>query len=415
MNSDRGIAVIGAGIIGVNIGLRLVKEGYKVTLIDRTTPGQGCSFGNAGLLARSSIYPLSDIKTLVGIPGMILDPSGPLSIKLSYLLRFVPWMVRFLAVGLFGDKEKLAKGLSLLTDSSVELYSQLVEEAGQPELIKKSDYLQVYRHRSNFYKSASEISLRRKFGSQIEEIGRDEILDLEPALSADYKYGFRIYDHGFTIDPEALLLAIFKLFQTYGGIFQKGCVSQLNNEPKGKLTIICEKDEFEFDQIIIAAGAYSAKLLKNINVNIPLDTERGYHITIPNSDCRLHRPVMEGEKKIFATPMRMGLRFAGTVEFAGLETPPTMKRFDIITKNAKKMVPDLDFNERSTWMGCRPTLPDSLPVIGEIKDKPNIFCAFGHQHVGLTSAPKTGKLITDLLSGRNPNDDISCYSVERFF
>ena len=111
----------------------------------------------------------------------------------------------------------------------------------------------------------------------------------------------------------------------------------------------------------------------------------------------------------------MGLRFAGTVEFAGLETPPNMKRFDVITKNAKKMVPDLDFSERTTWMGCRPTLPDSLPVIGEIKDKPNIFCAFGHQHVGLTSAPKTGKLITDLLSGRNPNDDISCYSVERFF
>jgi len=408
------VVVVGAGIVGTVSALYLRRDGHEVTLIDRDDPGQGCSFGNAGLLARSSFAPIAGPDTLWNAPKWLLDPEGPLSIRWRYLPKLLPWLIRFVLAGLKNNVKTDAAALHVLTDPCVDLYRKLADEAGRPDLVKEGDYLQVYRHKAEFEKARGDFELRREFGMRIDEIGGDEIRNLEPGLSPDYEYAYHVHDHGFTVNPEGLVQAIADMFVSEGGKIVKADVVDIAGEGRGPHNVVTSNGSFECDRMVIAAGAFSHRLAAKLGINVPLETERGYHITCENPENNLTRPVMEGDCKFLTTPMAMGLRFAGTVELGGVDAPMNERRIRMLERQAKRMVPGLVTETATSWMGFRPTFPDSLPIIGPAPRHPKVVFAFGHQHLGLTCAPKTGQLVADLVSGRAPNVDIMPYRAERF-
>jgi len=408
------VAVIGAGIVGVVSALYLVRDGHKVVLIDRDEPGEGCSFGNAGLLARSSFVPMASPDTFLSVPKWLLDPGGPLSIRWSYFPKLLPWLFKYIRSGLFDDLNANARALHVLTDPCVELYRKLADEAGRGELVRESDYLQVYRTKKAFLHAAGDMNLRRKFGMRIDDIDAAKINELEPDLSPDYRYAYHVHDHAYVTDPAGLVKALADLFCREGGTIKKANVEDLRCGGSGECVVVAGDESIECDRTVLAAGAFSTRLTEKTGIRLPLDTERGYHITCPNPVAVLSRPVMEGERKFLTTPMSMGLRFAGTVELGGLDAEPSQRRIDVLTHHAKCMVSGLNTEHATSWMGFRPTLPDSLPVISSSPRHPNIIYAFGHQHLGLTCAPKTGQIVADLISGRVPNVDIKPYSAKRF-
>lgn len=407
------IIVIGAGIIGVTSALNLIREGYQVTLLDRDKPGETCSFGNAGLLALSSFEPNVGISALISSPKWLLDPKGPLSINWHYFPKLLPWLLAFIQACFSKKIKSNAQALHSLTNSSLQLYQQLAETAGCKNLVKKSDYLQVYRTKSEFNKAEPGMQTRRNEGYIIDVLDAKAIEQLEPALSKQFSYAHQIHDHGYIADPGELLIRLHNQFLIEGGQFEQAKVTDIiANAYSCKL--ITENKAYQCSQMVLATGAFSALLAKRIGDDLPLETERGYHETCHTPAINIFHPIMDGDRKFMATPMNMGIRFAGTTELAGLDAPINPKRAKALQLNAKDMFKGINITDSSTWMGFRSTLPDSLPVISRSTTFPNIIYAFGHQHLGLTCAPKTGQLVADLISGRTSSIDITAFNTKRF-
>lgn len=407
------ITVIGAGIIGVLSALQLQGEGHQVTLIDKESPGNGCSFGNAGILARSSFVPLSSPSTLLQAPSWLLKPNGPLCVRWRYLPKIIPWLISYITAGFKKDLVERGEAVHKLTDQSVTLYKALAQEAGCEALVIESDYLQVYRTKEGFEKAQGDMNARRRLGFNITDIDSQQLHQLEPGLTADYQYAHHLVEHGFVKDPQALLLAMFELFKRKGGEFIEEAVSDVDIS-EHQPAVVTAKQRISSDKLVVAAGAFSARVLKNTGINIPLETERGYHFSCPDPQVAVTRPVMDGELKFFVTPMNNGHRFAGLVELAGLDLPLQEQRVKVLAASAKQMLPELNTANASSWLGFRPTFSDSLPAIGPAPNNSDVIFAFGHQHLGLTCAPMTALLVADLVAKREPRLDIEPYDIQRF-
>ncbi len=410
---DNKIVVIGAGIIGVTIALNLKREGYSVTLLDQNEPGKTCSFGNAGLLALSSFEPNVGISTLINTPKWLLMPNGPLSICWHYLPKLLPWLFSFIKACFSKKIASNAQALHNLTSQSLDLYQQLTKTVGCENLVKKSDYLQVYRTQSEFNKAELGMQNRRDEGYKIDVLEAEAITQLEPALSKQFRYAHQIHEHGYITDPGELVKSIHKQFLNEGGLFEKVKITDVKAN-RINCQVICDNKTYHCEQMVLATGAFSKFLAKQLGDKVPLETERGYHKTCHDPAVNISRPIMEGDRKFMATPMNMGLRFAGTVELAGINAPINPKRLTVLTRNAKEMINELRTKNASTWMGFRSTLPDSLPVISSSNDFPNVIYAFGHQHLGLTCAPKTAEVVTDLICNRTPSINIAAFDIKRF-
>jgi len=406
------VCVVGAGIIGTLTAYTLQKEGHQVTLIDKEQPGNGCSFGNAGMLARSSFVPLANPATVWQAPGWLLNPDGPLCVNWGYLTKIVPWLLGYLKAGFAGDLVEKGEDIHQLTDKSVEMFTAIAEEIGCSDLIVKTDYLQVYRTQKGFTKGEGDMNARRRLGFSIDNLNAEQLHELEPSLSKEYQYAHHLADHAFVHNPHELVTQIYQAFAKLGGVFIEQSVTNIESKDSGNV-ITTDSQTINCDKLVMAAGAFSARLLKSTGVNIPLETERGYHVSCPTPKVTVNRPVMDGELKFFVTPMSVGYRFAGLVEFAGLDKPPQAKRVDVLTRSAKKMIPQLNTDNATSWMGFRPTLCDSVPVIGYAPNNKHIIYAFGHQHLGLTCAPMTASLVSDLVAQREPAIDVSKYCVSR--
>ena len=407
------IVVIGAGIIGITAALNLRREGYHVTLLDQDTPGETCSFGSAGLLALSSFEPNVGISTLLSAPKLLLDPKGPLSIRWRYLPKLMPWLFSYIRA-CFSDKiASNCEALHRLTSPSLTLYQQLAQSAGCQDLVRTSDYLQVYRSQAEFEKAELGMQRRRSKGFKIDSLDSGAIRRLEPNLSQQFCYAHQIHDHGYITDPGELLVCLHRQFLSEGGQFEQANITSVKSNPV-VCEIHCEDKIYHCGQLVLATGAFSKRLAMQLGDKVPLETERGYHETCHQPGVSISRPVMEGDRKFMATPMDMGLRFAGTVELAGLDEPRDSIRLSVLNQNAKDMIDGLNTTNSSTWMGFRSTLPDSLPVISRSKISPNVVYAFGHQHLGLTCAPQTAKIVADLISGRVPSVDITAFDIGRF-
>ncbi|MEH6443709.1 MAG: FAD-dependent oxidoreductase [Oceanospirillaceae bacterium] len=405
------ISVIGAGIIGVLCALKLQREGHQVTLIDKEAPGNGCSFGNAGILARSSFVPLSSPSTLMQAPSWLLKPDGPLCVNWSYLPKIIPWLFNYIKAGFRADLVKRGEDIHQLTDQSVQMYKALAAQLGCDDLIVETDYLQVYRSRAGFEKGEGDMNARRRLGFAINNLDAAQLQALEPNLSKEYMFAHHLTDHAFVNDPHALVLAIYESFLQQGGTFVQEAVNDINLGEKCE--VVTAGQTISSDKLVVAAGAFSGRILKSTGVNIPIETERGYHITCPDPQVQVNRPVMDGDLKFFVSPMSMGHRFAGLVELAGLDHPLQERRVKVLERSAKLMLPGVNTENATSWMGFRPTFSDSVPVIGAAPNDERVIYAFGHQHLGLTCAPMTANIVSDLIAQRPSQIDISCYDIKR--
>jgi len=408
------IAVIGAGIVGVSCALHLQRAGFNVTLVDRLNPGEATSFGNAGVLASHGIIPAATPGIAAKIPKMLLDPMGPLSLRWPYAATMLPWFWKFLRNASDARVVHISDALSLLCLDTVEQHVDLAKGTPAEKLIKPAPTLNLYRNEAAYKADDYSWKIRRKHAARTTILQAEALAQYDPALAPEFSFGVLMHDYGYVLDPCELVQGLANGFSAAGGKTIKAEVKDIEIVDGRPRRLVLTGETIEFTRVVIAAGAWSASLAKKLGSAVPLEAERGYHITLTDPGIMPKGPVMATYGKFIATPMSMGLRLAGLVEFGGLNAPPDYARAEILLKHAKILFPDVQTKHYTMWMGQRPSLPDSLPVVGQSPNFDNVFFAFGHQHLGLTTGPKTGRLIADLIKGRKPNIDLSPFRADRF-
>jgi D-amino-acid dehydrogenase len=412
------VGVIGAGMVGVCAASWLQRDGHSVFLVEAGKPGHGASFGNAGCFNGSSVTPVSMPGVIKNVPRWLLDPVGPLSLRWTYLPAIAPWLVRFVRAGTPEKVHAHARALRPLVGPTLEALKPLVAAAGAEDLVHRLGHLYVYRSAERLGKDRLAWELRRENGVDIDEFDADELRQLEPALSRDYIRGVLVRENGHTSNPLGLVERLLAQFLRAGGELVRARAHGFRLDGRRLAAIQTDTGDLPADAAVVCAGAYSKPLAAALGDRVPLETERGYHLMISDPESVPRIPTADADGSFVATPMDTGLRFAGTVELGGLAAPPDWRRARILLAQGRKMLPGLAAShpeERiSVWMGHRPSLPDSLPVLGPSRASPDVFYAFGHGHVGMTAAPMTGKIIAELVTRRPPSIDIAPFAAGRF-
>lgn len=409
------IAVIGNGIVGTCVGAWLLRDRHRVTFIDPLGPGEATSFGNAGSLSPSACLP-------VGMPGMwkkaprwLLDPLGPLAIRWWYAPIVAPWIARFLRASNRNEVVRIATALRGLLTPIFDCYEPLLQRSNGMGLLRKSGCLYVFSGPEASRQWAWGMNLRRSLGVELRDVQEAELAALEPDLQGRFRFGILAPENASTLDPAALTANLFdqcvldgaKALRARATGFEK-----LDGQVTG--VRLDNGDVFDCDAVVLSGGAWSASLASQLGPSIPLETQRGYHVTVESNNLALSHTVMAVEHNLMVNPMRMGLRLAGSVEFAGLKAAPDYRRADVLLDRGREMFPHLDTSRTSNWMGHRPCLPDSLPVIGRAPRAENAFFAFGHGHIGMCGAASTGREIANLIAGRAPQIDLSPFAPTRW-
>ena len=412
------VGVIGAGMVGVCAASWLQRDGHSVFLVEAGEPGHGASFGNAGCFNGSSVTPVSMPGVINNVPRWLFEPLGPLSLRWSYLPAIAPWLLRFIRAGTPEKVRAQASALRPLVGPTLEALRPLVSAAGAEDLVHRLGHLYVYRSTESLAKDRLAWELRRENGVEIDEFDADELRQLEPALSRDYVRGVLVRENGHTSNPLGLVERLLAQFLRSGGELVHARAHAFRLEGRRLAAIRTDAGDLPADAAIVCAGAYSKPLAAALGDRVPLETERGYHLMISNPEIMPRIPTADADGKFVATPMDTGLRFAGTVELAGLAAPPDWRRARMLLVQGRKMLPGLAASHPeesiSVWMGHRPSLPDSLPVLGLSSATPDVVYAFGHGHVGMTAAPMTAKIVADLVAGRPPAIDIAPFAAGRF-
>lgn len=408
------VVVIGAGIVGTCCAAWLQRDGHAITLVEAEEPKFGASWGNAGALSPGSCIPLSMPGVLRKLPEWLVRSDGPLVLRPRYLARAAPWLVRFVAAGRATVIPGIADALSALHSQVFECYRPLLQEANAEALIKRSGALVVYRDVDGFDRGFREWQMRRDRGATFELLDGPRIRELVPSLSADFRRAVLQPEHGYVVDPAKLVQCLAQHIVAQGGQRVRGRATAIVPAGDGLRVDLAAGAALSADRVVIAAGAWSKPLLANFGIRIPLETQRGYHVHIRSPQIALPLPVSFAEDKFYATPMDSGIRVAGTVEFAGLHAPPDFERARQLARLAQRWLPDLHLDHSSEWMGHRPCLPDSLPVVGPVPANPRVLLAFGHGHNGMTGAPGTGRMIADMIAGRSTHIDATPYRPDRF-
>jgi len=413
-----GVVVIGAGVVGACTALMLQRYGHAVTIIDPKPPGEGASFGNAGCFNASSIVPMSMPGLWKDVPAWLLDPLGPLSLRWSYLPKIMPWLKLFMQSGRPDKIAAQASALRGLLQPTLELMTSLAKEAGAEGLIRHQGHLCVYRTEKGFRKDQGGWTLRQENGIKLRILAQRALKEFDPSLAPHYIRGVFLEENGHTINPSKLVKRLVEQVVRNGGSFIAASAQTIILDGHQVRAIGTSVGEISADCVVVAAGAHSKALADQMGDKVMLDTERGYHLMIRDPEVKPTVPTTEAEGKFIVNAMEDGLRLAGTVELGGLDLPPDWRRARILLKNARKMLPGLaaEYPEArlTQWMGFRPSMPDSLPVIGPSKRSPKVLYGFGHGHVGMTAAPMTAKILAASISGQNLGIDISAFSPSRF-
>lgn len=415
MKIARLILVAGGGIVGVNCAIELQRRGCKVTLVDPRQPGDGCSFGNAGNVVPGAVVPFSMPGNLLKIPSWVLSPYGPLSIRLRHLPRLAPWLLRWLKASHPANVRHISKAMHALHKETFDLYLPILRELGETDLIRKAGQLYVSRHAHGADGDALSGVLRAEAGVRVEALSSGQIQDLVPALSTAYRSAIFFPDNGFCANPCRLVQVLAGAFVARGGTIQRDALVAVERSAEGGGIAVLESGARQrYDGMVIAAGAWSSRLAGMFGARVPLEAERGYHVTLPQSGIRLNLPVTNYDLNISVTPMEMGLRITGGAEFAGLEAKPSWHFADRMLDLGAMTFPGLERSGAKKWVGMRPSLPDGLPVLDRAAGDRKVVFAFGNGHYGLTEAPMMARLATALMMDEQPTIDISAYSIARF-
>jgi len=406
--------IIGAGIVGVCCARYLQLAGVPVTLIDKVPIGDGCSFGNAGVLSSWSCEPASKPGLWKSMPGWALDPLGPVSLKLGYLPRLAPWLLRFIRNATPARMAQISDAMFTLNHPTVEMFRQLLAGSGDESLVADSSYLFVTRKAAGLDEQAYAWRLRRERGAPITVLDQAGLREMEPDLAPQYVRGIALGGQGRVTNPARLVRVIGQRVLADGGTFRQCEVRAVRPRAGGGATVHTDSGDIDAPRLVIAAGAWSARLATAFGVDIPLQGERGYHMEFANPGVSINNSVHDADRTFVASSMEGGVRCSGTSEFNALDAEPDWRRARIMKTLGKALFPKLNVEEGSEWMGRRPALPDTIPVIGPVPGHPDVILAFGHGHLGLTGAPMTGRIATALAIGDRLNVDVAAYRPERF-
>lgn len=409
-NTD--VLVIGAGIAGLCTAFELRLRGRRVTLLDPAQPGSQCSFGNAGALSRSSVAPLAMPGAIRNALGMLSDADSPLYVPPRAWLASTPWLLQFIRASQPARVRAIADALNTLLAPSLDDHRRLAERIGASHLLAHTGQLHLYPDQQAIRKDAAGWELKRRHGVDAEVVDRQAIEALEPAIAERYQAGVFIRGDASLRSPHEYTAAIFQAFIEAGGNFARSEVQAIGSSG-GAWEAGNGERAWRAPHLVVAAGAWSKRVLKTAGVHVPLISQRGYHVHLPRSGVSLNRVVALADRKIFINPMQDGLRIAGTVEFDSLDRPLNRERAQALKMHAAAGLRGLRFEEESFWLGHRPCLPDSMPVLGEVPDRPGLWCAFGHGHLGMTEGPTTGRWVADAIC-EGMVETMKPFSIRRF-
>jgi D-amino-acid dehydrogenase len=410
------VLVLGAGIIGVCAALRAVRRGMRVTLVDRLPPGDATSYGNAGVLATCSFVPVTVPGLLGKVPKLLADPLGPLYLRWRSLPRLMPWLMRYLANCEASRSRSIAKALSSLTADSYGEHFEIARGTAAERRVRKMAYAFAYRNRAGFEADAFGWNLRREFGTKFEVYEGAAASAVEPTLGSNYQCLVVAEEQHGTIDePGEYVKDLAAAFVAEGGSVVQAEVAKIQvSDGSVRGVQLVSGEMLDADAVVVAAGVWSARLLEPLGINIPLEAERGYHVELSGCNKAPRHALSVTDGKFVATAMGDKLRLAGLVELASIDAPPIKAPIRTLLGRAEQIFDGLQYDSYTEWMGRRPATPDSLPVIGELPGAKGVHMAFGHQHIGLTCAPRTARLLVDNIAGSQANVDMSAYAVERF-
>ncbi len=413
-DADNDIAVIGGGIIGICAAAYLAEAGKSVTVFDRTGLCEETSSGNAAAFAFSDVLPLAQKGMIRNLPKWLADPLGPLSVPPAYLPKLLPWLYRFWRAGAAGQYETaLAAQAGLMKLAEAE-WAGLMERSGTHSMLRENGSLELYESEAEFRASLPGWAARDRFGIAYRHVEGEEMAALQPGLSPRFVKGTLVPGWKTVADPKLLGKAVWAYAERLGARFEKARVEHIGAGPAGAVLTLAGGAERKVATVVLAAGAWSHLLARNLGDAIPLETERGYNTTLPSSAFDVKRQLTFGGHGFVITPLSTGLRVGGAVELGGIERPPNYARSKALLAKAQKFLPGLDPRGGREWMGYRPSLPDSRPVIGHAPRHRPVIYAFGHGHLGLTQAAATAHLIRDLVLEQTPALDLSPFRPQRF-
>ena len=431
MKKDPETVVVGAGIVGICTALYLQEKGRQVTLIDRMPPGEGTSSGNAGIISVGSVHPEAMPGIWKEIPHMLLQRMAPIALRPAYAPRLLPWFARFLSSSSPAKADQSSAAISALSSRALDYLQPLVDKAGARALLRQEGTLYINETPSQFAAARLNCSYYQRRDVDYQLVDGSELADLEPNLRSGLAGAVLVPAGAQTLSPLALSRSLFRLFQQQGGEFLAAEVRGFKLEGKRVTALYTDRDmpsnqmlssqelsnQVPCREVFITAGAYSKTLAKQLGSSVPLDTERGYSVDLPSPGIELKRPLLFAGRAFAATSMSDGLRLAGTVEFAGLKAAPNYQRAHNLARQAAYLFPRLNApegqNEGIPWMGFRPSVPDTVPVISASPHFDNAFFGFGHGHLGLTQAAVTGAMLAALAVGEDCPLAISPFRVDR--
>jgi D-amino-acid dehydrogenase len=406
------IAIVGGGVIGLASAVRLAAEGREVTVIEPNEPGSGASYGNAGTIADYAVIPVGTPAVLRNLPSLLFDRDSPLSIRRSALPMLMPWLLRFAWQSLPRNAGRNAAAIAALLTDSLSGWRELAAEIGAGDLLKQNGCLYLYGSKPAFAAASADIALRRRHGIAQEFLSAGDVAALEPNLPP-FEGGGLLFPHAVSFtDPGMMMKRLAEAARASGVRFIQARAERIRRSG-GSVRITAEAFDIAAKTVIIAAGAHSKALAAEAGDRVPLDTERGYHIEFDMEAPPVSRPVCPTARGFYLVPMAGRLRVAGTVELGGLSAPPDPRRLALLERGARSVFPGLEKPDR-TWLGFRPSMPDSVPVIGPSRGGRDIILAFGHGHLGLTLAPVTARMVGAIVAGRHPSVAPDAYSPGRF-
>jgi D-amino-acid dehydrogenase len=414
-DASRAVAVVGAGIIGVAIAFELQRRGCPVILIERNAPGRGTSYGNMASIAVTEFMPASRPGIWARMPIWLLDPEGPVRVRPTYLPKLVPWFLRFLAASRPSKLRELEAAGATLCHRVHEDLEELLKEAKLTHMLSTEGCLNLYANDRELSADGAHLEILRRFGFRHEILHGDAIRAYEPALGTRFAHAALLPENRSVADPYKLVTALVDRFKALGGRVEVGEVIGFEDRDGAVAALRLKDGRFiGAANTVLAAGAYTGRLSCLVDEPIPLETERGYHTQIMCAGISMRHSIMWPARAFMVTPTAGGIRVGGTVEMAGLDAAPDYRRAKILIKYAREALPALKVEDATEWMGHRPALPDTIPIIGASAKRRSLFYATGHGHLGLTYAATTARLIGDLVTGRTPPIDLTPYRVDRF-
>ncbi len=421
MANSKHVVVIGAGAVGTVSAIELLRRGHRVTLLDSGAPGgeQSASYGNAGWFSSHSILPPALPGAWKEVPSYLLDPQGPLALRWFYLPRIAVWLLRYLWSGWTEQKVfVIATALRSLLKDAPSLHMALAQEAGLTALVEHRGVMHVYADREAAQGDAMGWRIRKALGVEVEEWDEATLRQREPMLAEHYRYALFVAEAGRCLNPGAYVAGLARHAQRLGSSVVQERVERLEDSNSMVTAVITPTRTIACDAVVIATGAHGRPLCRMAGQDVPLESERGYHVMVQGTQVGTTTAFMDSKAKMVMNTMTEGLRGAGQVEFAGLTAAPDWRRADILKRHLSSMFPALPDGLQgapaSVWMGHRPAMPDGLPCIGFGRGASNAVYAFGHGHIGLGGSARTGRLVAQLLSDETPEIDLAPFDPKRF-